>query len=161
MKALIAFLFSAGLVFAEDDGKITIEIPSSVQATVAKEKGDSGKVTGFKKVNEQDGTTYLVALVIDGKNYELALDAAGRVMRKGLEHDDSGPKVVRLEGLPVKVRQTFQREAGAGAIEDIEVQEAKTTYTTEVKIGKRKYRITVDAEGALLQKEYTGDDDGN
>ena len=31
---------------------------------------------------------------------------------------------------------------------------------TEVKIGKRKYRIEVDAEGVLLNKEYVGDDEG-
>ena len=45
-------------------------------------------------------------------------------------------------------------------IEEVELHEEKTTYTTEIKIGKRKYRIEVDAEGVLLKKEYAGDDEG-
>ena len=46
MKTLLACLailpFAA---IAEDDGKLTIEIPSSVQATIAKERGAAGKLT--------------------------------------------------------------------------------------------------------------------
>jgi hypothetical protein len=154
---ILAALLSSAL--AEDDGKLTIEIPSAVQAVVAKEKGDTGKITSFKKVNETDGTTYVIGLTIDGKPYNLSLDAAGRVMRKERDSGDDGPKIVRIEGLPAKVRATLQREAGAGVIEEIEVQEQKTNYVTEVKIAKRKYRIVVDAEGTLVSKDFTGDDD--
>ena len=162
MKALLlAVALSTAAVFSEDDGKLTIDIPSSVQATIAKEKGDGGKVVDFKRVNETDGTTYVVGFLFDGKRYALSLDAAGRVMRKHLDVEDDGPKRVRVDGLPDKVRQTMQREAGAGAIDEIEVQEAKTVYITEVAIGKRKYRIEVSADGTLIGKEYTGDDDGN
>lgn len=161
MKTFLILALSAATVLAENDGKLTIDIPSSVQATIAKEKGEAGKVREFKQVNETDGTTYVIGLVIDGKNYTLSLDAGGRVMRKQLEQDNDGPKPQRLESLPAKVRQTIQREAGAGTIEQVELIEQKTTYITEVKIGKRKYRIEVDAEGTLLNKEYSGDDDGN
>ncbi len=162
MKTL-TLIFAAMLLpaVAEDDGKLTIEIPSSVQAVVAKEKGEAGKITSFKKVNETDGTTYVIGLLLEAKTYELALDAAGRVMRKAQVNDDIGPKTVRLEAIPAKVRATLQREAGAGLIEEVEMQEQKTNYVTEVKIGKRKYRIVVDAEGVLVSKEYTGDDEGN
>ena len=153
--ALVAFTARA-----EDDGKLTIEIPSAVQAAVAKEKGDTGKVHDFKRVNESDGTTYIVGLILDGKNYELSLDAGGRVMKKQLDVPDTEPKPLKIAGTPPKVRTTLQREAGAGVIEEIELREAKTTYVTEVKIGKRKYRIEVDAEGVLLKKEYIGDDEG-
>jgi hypothetical protein len=162
MKALLfAVVLSSGAVFAEDDGKLTIDIPSTVQATIAKERGDGGKVVDFKRVNETDGTTYVVGILFGGNRYALSLDAAGRVMRKHLDKDDDGPKRVRVDGLPDKVRQTVQREAGAGAIDEIEVQEAKTVYITEVAIAKRKYRIEVAADGTLIGKEYIGDDDGN
>ncbi len=162
MKMFLALaIFAATATFAEDDGKLTIDIPSSVQATIAKEKGDHGKVRDFKIVNETDGTTYVVGLVLDGKNYVLSLDAAGRLMRKQLDVEDNGPHQVRLEALPAKVRQTLQREAGAALIEAVELQEQKPTYVTEIKVGKRKYRISVDADGNLLNKEYSGDDDGN
>ena len=128
-----------------------------VRWTIAKEKGDAGKVREFKRVNESDGTTYLIGLTIDGQNYLLSLDAAGRVMKKEVETDDDGPKVMKVNELPVKVRQTLQREAGAGVISEIEKSEAKTTYTTDVIIGTRKYRITVDADGLLVAKEYVGE----
>lgn len=147
----------ASFAFAEDDGKLTIEIPSSVQATIAKEKGEGGKVREFKRVNESDGATYLVGLILDGRNYMLSLDAAGRVMKKELETEDNEPKVMKIAELPVKVRQTMQREAGAGVISEIEKSEEKTTYTTEIAIGMRRYRITVDADGLLLTKEYVGE----
>jgi uncharacterized membrane protein YkoI len=161
MKTLLACLAILPLAaFAEDDGKLTIEIPSSVQATIAKERGE-GKVSDFRRVNESDGTTYVVGITVDGKKYALSLDAAGRVMRKALDVEDTGPKELGIEGVPAKVRLTFQREAGTAAIKDIEVHEAKTTYVTEIVSGTRRYRIEVDADGALLSKEYVGEHEAN
>ena len=154
---VLTALCLAAFAFAEDDGKLTIDIPSSVQATIAKEKGEAGKVREFKRVNESDGATYLVGLTIDGLNYDLTLDAAGRVMKKALEEDHGGPKMMKIKELPLKVQQTLQREAGAGLIGEVEKSEAKTTFQTEVTIGKRNYRIIVDADGLLVSKEYTGD----
>jgi hypothetical protein len=161
MKMLFALAVFTATALAENDGKLTIDIPSSVQATIAKEKGDTGKVRDFKVVNENDGTTYQVGLVIDGKSYVLSLDASGRLMRKQLDVEDNGPKQVRLEALPLKVRQTLQREAGAAALEAVELREQKPTYVTEIKVGKRKYNLEVAEDGTLLKKEYTGDDDGS
>jgi hypothetical protein len=162
MKTPFALLaLFATVAFAEDDGKLTIEIPSSVQATIAKERGDAGKIADFRRVNETDGTTYIVGIMLDGKKYVLSMDAAGRVMRKELEMEDDGPKELGIEGVPAKVRQTLQREAGAAPIKDIEVREAKTTYVTEVVAGTRRYRIEVDAEGVLRSKDYVGEQDGN
>ena len=80
-------------------------------------------------------------------------------MRKQLDVDDGGPKVLKIEALPAKVRQTLQREAGAGVLDEIQLVEEKTRYVSEVKLGKRKYRIEVDAEGVLLNKEYVGDEE--
>jgi uncharacterized membrane protein YkoI len=161
MKMLLALVVFTAAALAENDGQLTINIPSSVQAAIAKEKGESGKVRDFKIVNETDGTTYQVGLTLDGKNYVLALDAAGRVMRKQLDVEDNGPKQIRLEALPLKVRQTLQREAGAANLEAVELREQKPTYVTEIKVGKRKYNIEVAEDGTLLKKEYTGEDDGN
>ena len=127
----------AATTLAEDDGKLTIAIPSSVQATIAREKGDSGKVREFRKVNEADGTSYIVGIVVGDKAWEMSLDAAGRVMHKRLDTGDSGPRMVRLEALPANVRDTMQREAGAGVLTEIELIEQKTRYTGEAKIGKR------------------------
>lgn len=161
MKIIFPLLAAALAMaaFSEDDGKLTIPIPSSVQATIAREKGDAGTVRDFRKVNESDGTTYLIGIVVGGKTWELSLDAAGRVMRKRLDPGEDGPRVVRIEAIPANVRDTMQREAGAGVIGEIEIVEQRTRYTSEVKIGKRKYRIEVDADGVLVNKEYLGEED--
>ena len=162
MKFLAPFL-SLALVLAsasaEDDGKLTIPIPSSVQATIAREKGDAGTVRDFRRVNEADGTTYVVGIVVGEKTWELSLDASGRVMRKRLDAGDSGPRMVRIEALPAAVRDTMRREAGAGVLTEIEHIERKTHYVGEAKLGKRKYRIEVDADGVLLNKEFIGEED--
>ncbi len=155
----LLILTLAATSLAEDDGKLTIEIPSSVQAIIAREKGDTGKVCEFRKVNESDGTTYVVGIQTGDLRYELALDASGRLLRKRLETGDSGPRMMRIETLPAIVREAMQREAGAGVISEIELVEQKTRYIGEAKIGKRKYRIEVAADGALLNKEYIGDED--
>ena len=144
---------------AEDDGKLTISIPSSVQATIAREKGDNGSVREFRKVNESDGTTYIIGIVVGEKTWELSLDAAGRVMRKRLDTGENAPRIVRIDALPANVRDTMQREAGAAVITEIEHVERKTYYVAEAKIGKRKYRIEVDADGVLLNKEFIGEED--
>ena len=159
MKLLLITTLLAATAFAEDDGKLTIEIPSAAQAAIAKEKGEKGKVRDFKRVSETDGTIYVVGLVLDGKNYLLSLDAAGRVMRKQLDVEEVGPKTMKIADVPAKVREALQREAGAGVIEEDEQQEQKPTFVTEVVIAKRKYRITVDTDGTLLNKEYVGDDE--
>ncbi len=154
----LALTFVA-MASAEDDGKLTIEIPSPVQATIAREKGDASKVRDFRKVNESDGTTYIIVIVVNEKAWELSLDAAGRVMRKHRDTGDGGPRMMRVEALPANVRETMQREAGAGVIGEIEFVEQKTRYIGEAKAGKRKYRIEVDADGVLLNKKYVGDED--
>ncbi len=159
LLAAILSLALAATVSAEDDGKLTIEIPSSVQAAIAREKGDTGKVREFRKVNEEDGTAYVISITVNDKAFELALDASGRVLRKRLDTGEQGPKVMRIEALPAKVRETMQREARAGVLGDIELIENKPKYVVEVIEGKRKYRIEVDADGLLLNKEYIGDDE--
>ena len=155
---LLSLAFAATAV-AEDDGKLTIEIPSSVQATIAREKGDSGKVRDFRKVNESDGTTYIIGITVNGKTWELSLDASGRVMRKRLDTGEGGPRMIRIEALPANVRETMQREAGAAVIGEIELIEQKTKYVGEAKDGNRRYRIEVDADGVLLNKEYIGEEE--
>lgn len=157
MKALAILALLAASGIAQDDGKIVIEIPAAVQAAITKEKGESGKVTDFKRVNDNDGTAFVVGMLLDGKPYLLSLDAAGRVMRKQLDTGDDGPKMAKIEMVPPRVRATLQREAGAGLIDEIETHHEVESYVTEVRIGTRRYRIVVDAQGLLLSKDYVGD----
>ena len=158
--SIIALLMLACAAFAEekDDGKLTIEIPLAVQATIKQEQGD-GKVHDFRRVNETDGATYVVGLVIEGKNYSLTLDAAGRVMRKELDEETKEEKPITVERLPAEITKTLSRESNGAPV--VEVQIHARTYTAEIKVGKRKYTIEIDEQGKLVRKQYNGDDDGN
>ena len=155
-----ALTFTAGIASAQekDDGKLTIEIPLAVQAAIKQEQGD-GKVHDFRRVNETDGATYVVGLVIDGKNYLLTLDAAGRLMRKELDEEGKEEKPITVESLPAAIKKTLSRESNGAPI--VEVQIHAKTYTAEIKVGKRKYTIEIDEQGKLVRKQYDGDDDGN
>lgn len=145
--------------FAADEkgaGKLTIEIPAEVQATIDKEKAE-GRVHDFKRVNESDGTTYIVGLIIDGAHYALQLDAGGRVMRKELDEVQPEGPPVTFETLPAAVKKTLLRETRGAEFKEIDVTEAKKTYSVEVGYEGRKFRIEVDAAGRLIRKEHITD----
>ena len=155
----LAACFALGTALAADEkgtGKLTIDIPAEVQTTIDKEKGD-GKVHDFKRVNESDGTTYVVGLIIDGTHYSLQLDAGGRVMRKELDEVQPEGHPVTLDTLPAAVKKTLLRETRGVEIKEIDVTDAKKTYAVEVTYEGRKFRIEVDAAGRLLRKEHIQD----
>lgn len=160
--SLLAFTlaWTAGRAPAQekDDGKLTIEIPLAVQATIKQEQGD-GKVHDFRRVNENDGATFVVGLLIEGKNYSLTLDAAGRVMRKELDEEGKEEKPLTVESLPAAIKKTLSRESNGAPVREVQIH-AKT-YSAEILVGKRKYQIEIDEQGKLIRKQYTGEDDGN
>ena len=157
--SVLAACLALGTAWAADEkgtGKLTIDIPAEVQTTIDKEKGD-GKVHDFKRVNESDGTTYVVGLIIDGTHYSLQLDAGGRVMRKELDEVQPEGQPVTLDTLPAAVKKTLLRETRGVEIKEIDVTDAKKIYAVEVTYDGRKFRIEVDATGRLLRKEHLQD----
>jgi len=163
MKSLLlsALTLSLACANAQEPGKLTIEIPAAVQQTIAKEKGESGKVIEFKRLNENDGAAYAITLEIDGKPYEMILDGAGRVMRKELITSESEEKEVDIHKLPEAIKKTFYREATGVALKVVRVREEKTKYLANITLGKRRYSIEVDAAGKLIAKRYEGDEEEN
>lgn len=157
---LTAFVASAVLslgALGQEAGKLTIDIPAAVQATIAKEKGEAGKVLEFKRLNENDGATYSITLEIDGKPYEMILDGAGRVMRKEVIEPESGEKEMDVSKLPDAIKKTIYREAAGVPVRKVRIHEAKTRYETEIVVGKRRYLIEVDSAGKLVSKRYEGE----
>jgi uncharacterized membrane protein YkoI len=157
--AFLTALLLAGICHAQEAAKLTIEIPAAVQQTIAKEKGETGKVLEFKRLNESDGATYAITLEIDGKQYEMILDGAGRVMRKEIVTGESDEKEIDVHKLPEAIKKTFYREAGGVAVKTIRIHDEKTRYTTEIVVNRRKYSIEVDAAGKLVSKRFEGEDD--
>jgi hypothetical protein len=140
----------------KEDSKLVIDIPAAVQATIQKEKGD-GKVVEFRRANENDGTTYVIVLLLDGKNYALSLDAGGRVISKVLDEDREEIKPLSVDDLPANIKKTLLREAGGAAIKGVEMKEEKKSYSTEIVVGTRRYYIEIDADGKLLRKQHIGE----
>jgi len=154
LPVLLALLATAS---SQEAAKLTIDIPATVQATIAREKGETGKVLEFKRLNETDGATYSITLEIDGKPYEMILDGAGRVMRKEVINPDSEEKELDIHKLPDAIKKTFYREAAGVAVRKVRIHEAKTRYETEIIVNKRRYVIEVDATGKLVSKRFEGD----
>jgi len=157
--ALLTAIVLAVVCRAQEAAKLTIEIPAGVQQTVAKEKGETGKVLEFKRLNDSDGATYAVTLEIDGKQYEMILDGAGRVMRKEIITGESDEKEIDIHKLPEAIKKTFYREAGGVAVKTVHIHEEKTHYTTQIVVNRRKYSIEVDAAGKLVSKRFEGEDE--
>ena len=153
-----AWSIASAIAQEKEDGKLTIEIPLAVQATIKQEQGD-GKVHDFRRVNENDGATYVVGLLIEGQNYLLTLDAAGRVMSKVRDNENKEEKPLTVESLPAAIKKTLSRESNGAPIREVQVN-AKT-YSAEIKVGKRRYQIEIDEQGKLIRKRYAGEDDGN
>lgn len=142
----------------KDESKLVIDIPAAVQATIQREKGD-GKVVEFRRANDNDGTTFVVVLLLDGKHYALSLDAAGRVISKVLDEDTPEPKPLALDDLPANIKKTFLREAGGAPVKEIDLKQEKKSYTGSIVVGTRRYLIEIDADGKLIRKQHTGDAD--
>jgi hypothetical protein len=133
MKAALLTAFVLGvLCSAQEPAKLTIDIPAAVQQTIAKEKGDNGKVLEFKRLNESDGATYALTLEIDGRPYEMILDGAGRVMRKEVITSETEEKEIDLQKLPEVIKKTLLREAGGAPMRNVRVREEKTRYMAEI-----------------------------
>ena len=158
LVSALAWTVNSALAQEKDDGKLTIDIPLAVQAAIKQEQGD-GKVHDFHRVNGDDGATYVVGLLIEGKNYTLTLDAAGRVMRKELDTEGEEEKPITVESLPAAIKKTLSRESNGAPVREVQIH-AKT-YTAEILVGKRKYTIEIDEQGKLVRKQYEGDDDGH
>lgn len=63
---------------------------------------------------------------------------------------------VTMAQLPPAVRQTLEREAAGGKIEEIELAtkaDGVITYSADTKIGGKIYDITIAQDGTLLSRE--------
>jgi hypothetical protein len=163
MKPLLlsALTVTLACASAQESGKLTIEIPAAVQQTIAREKGEAGKVIEFKRLNENDGAAYAITLEIDGKPYEMILDGAGRVMRKELVTGESEEKEIDVHQLPDAIKKTFYREATGVALKVVRVRDEKKKYFANIVINRRRYVIEVDAAGKLIAKRFEGDAEEN
>ncbi|MGE5612236.1 MAG: hypothetical protein ACM359_23515 [Bacillota bacterium] len=75
--------------------------------------------------------------------------------------DDQSPHKLKLSDCPRSVQKTFEVEAKGTKIETVEadVEDGEAWYTADVTIKGKKYTITVDQDGILIDKLLGNDEE--
>lgn len=75
--------------------------------------------------------------------------------------DDEKESKIKLEDAPPAIQKTLKRESAGAAIGEIEVEteDGKTTYETDVTIDGKLYEIQVAEDGTLIGKNLKADED--
>jgi uncharacterized membrane protein YkoI len=154
-------------------------LPDAVSKAIS-EKLKGGKVLGVEKEETymelqlvklvQPKTTYEAKVTVDGKTYEIAVDAAGTVLEmkaekgdKEEEADDDNEQTVSLDSLPDVVKTAIVKASEGGTIKKVvsEKEDGQITYEAEVVIRGQEFEIKVAADGKVIEKkaEKEGDND--
>lgn len=171
----MAVLAAAGCAPARADeptsGKITVEVPAVVEATIRHEVGDGrivslGTETEKPQNQDQDSdedqppqTLYVVKAVIDDAGYTIRVRTDGKLLDKECQQRDAPKETAAAEDLPDVVRATLKKEAPHARITDVSRQDKQTIYQIEVKIAGHSYLVRIDATGKLLSNELDDQDD--
>lgn len=175
-----AIVSSEGVVVSVESKVAAETLPGAVSKAIS-EKAKGAKILGIEKDETymepqlvklaQPKTIYEAKVVLDGKTYEIAVDAAGTVLemkaaesdKKNHEEGDDNEKPVSLDSLPAVVKTAIVNASEGGTIKKIvsEQENGQTTYETEVVINGQEFGIKVAADGKILEKkiEKEGDND--
>jgi len=172
MIVLIGMTVVAASVADGTEEAVTLkDCPKVVQKTLKRES-KAAKIVEIEKEEVDGKTIYEAEVMIDGKEYDVAVAPCGTLLSKILEgaEEEDGEEAdaeeeeeeveVKLADLPKSVRKTLMRESGGGAIEEIEREQegGKTVFEAEVEIDEREYEIEIAKDGTLLSKVL--EDDG-
>ena len=156
------------------------DVPEAARETILKEAAGS-KVNEVEKVVAGDRVAYEAEWKADGKEIEITVSTAGKVLKREVEEEDDdgdddgdddhkqgreekqedGEVDVTLDQVPDAVKATILKEAAGNKIEEIEreTRNGRTVYEAEWKVGGKEIEINVAPDGTLLKKETEDDDD--
>jgi len=149
------------------------DLPGPARETVLKEAAGA-KVTEVEKVVAGDRVTYEAEWKADGKEIEIRVSPAGKVLQREVEEDDDDDEdgdhehgreddevEVSLDQVPAAVKATILKEAAGHKIEEIEreTRGGRTVYEAEWKADGKEIEIKVAPDGTLLKKEVEDDDE--
>jgi uncharacterized membrane protein YkoI len=153
------------------------DVPAAARETILKEAAGS-KVAEVEKVVAGDRVTYEAEWKADGKEIEITVSPAGKVLGREVEDEDDdedddddksareekhedGEVDVTLDQVPDAVRATILKEAAGHKIEEIEreTRGGRTVYEAEWEVDGKEIEIKVAPDGTLLSKDVEGDDD--
>ena len=172
MKRLgLAVLLSVVILFlrvqaAETEQQVKqADCPKAVQKTLNRESR-GGEIKEIEKGKQRGRLVFEAEVWINGKEYEVQIAAAGTLLSKILEGENSDEQdgdedeeneietQIKPSDLPKPVRRTLRRESRGGEIDELEkVQQGRsTTYEAEIEIGDTDYEIEIAENGTLLSK---------
>jgi len=152
----------------EAEEEVTIkQVPAAVRATILKvlKEAKGAKIEEIEKETRKGKVVYEAELVVGGKEIEIRVDPAGKLLSREVEDDDDdddeGEEEVTIKQVPAAVRATILKEAKGAKIEEIEkeTRKGKTVYEAEFVVGGKEIEIRVDSTGKLLSREVEDDDD--
>jgi hypothetical protein len=178
-----AVIASDGAVISVESKVAAESLPDAVSKTIS-EKAKGANILGVEKEEiymepqlvklAQPKTTYEARVSMDGKTYEIVVDAAGSLLemkaedgdkKKTEEGDDKeegdNEQVIALDKLPDVVRTAIVNASEGGTIKEVVSgqENGKTAYEADVVINGQEFEIKVDADGRVLEKKAEKDDD--
>jgi hypothetical protein len=167
----------------EESEAVTIdEVPQAVKDTLVKE-ADGGTIEEIEKETEDGAVVYDADVVVNDEKFELKIDENGKLLSKEAdededqdadeegdddgddEGDDDGDQeesaAVTIDDVPQAVKETLQKEANGGTIEEIETEteDGKTVYCADIVQDGKNIELKVDEGGKVLSKEAEADED--
>ena len=149
-KEINLLLDGEGKVMHKDvEENLTLDqVPAPVKETILKETAGA-KVERIAPVRDEAKTLYLVDAQADEKSITLKVDADGKLLAKDVQ------EVVTLDQVPAPVKETIEKEAKGGKVEEIErtTRDGKTVYGVQLDVGGKNVELTVDPEGKIIMKK--------
>lgn len=165
--AMVIGIGATAAMFAEDkdkkeEGEVVIKFadcPAAVQKTLLRE-AKGAKIEKVDKETDDGKVVYETDVMIDGKNYEITVDAKGLLLAKKLDEEDDEVEV-KLADCPAAVQKTLLREADGAKFDkvDKEFKDGHDIYEIDVTIDGKNYEITVTDTGLLIAKQLDEEDE--
>lgn len=146
--AIIAtlLLLFLGVEVAQGQG---VTPPQSVQSAFSQKFPNVGK-TSWEKESDNE---WEAGFKVKGVKYAAIFDGSGNWL--ATEHE------IKKKDLPAKVMSTIQSQFAGYSVEEQEIVEtpAGKSYEVELKKGKEKWEVLIDAAGNVVKKEMEESDE--
>jgi len=121
------------------------DLPDAVQRTV-REQSQGGSIRGLAKEVENGKTFYEAELKMNGRNRDVLIDPAGKVVE--IEEE------VALDSLPAAARAGLEKQVGKGKIagvESITKDNAIVAYEAKIKKSGKTSEVKVGLDGSVIK----------
>jgi hypothetical protein len=153
---VVAVVAYSAAVFADEDDEETVpmsQVPQVVKDTL-KKYADESEVKKVEKGKDGGKKVFEFDIEKNGKKFEVAITPKGKFW--GMEED------IALSAIPDAAQNALKAEAGDGTISGTEKavdRKNKVTYEADIHKGGKKYEVSVDAEGHIVNKEKASSDE--